>query len=89
MRDGSPPSASGILIRDSSPGMSMAEATAAMKQTCEGVKSCRPILELARQHGVEMPITEQVVATVHEGKRPREVVETLMSRDPKPEHPQG
>jgi glycerol-3-phosphate dehydrogenase (NAD(P)+) len=67
-------------------GMSMAEATAAMKQTCEGVKSCGPILELAHRHGVDMPITEQVVATVHDGRTPSEVVAALMSRDPKSEH---
>ena len=36
-------------------------------QTAEGVKSCRSILELARSNGVDMPITEQVVAVVHEG----------------------
>ena len=38
-----------------------------MRQTCEGVKSCRPILELAAPHGVDMPITEAVVQAVHEG----------------------
>jgi glycerol-3-phosphate dehydrogenase (NAD(P)+) len=57
-----------------------------MKQTCEGVKSCGPILELAHRHGVDMPITEQVVATVHDGRTPSEVVAALMSRDPKSEH---
>ena len=42
-------------------GMTPAEATQAMKQTCEGVKSCRPILELAVEHGVEVVGLEAVL----------------------------
>ena len=41
-------------------GMTADEAVQAMRQTCEGVKSCRPILELAGRHRVDMPITEAV-----------------------------
>jgi glycerol-3-phosphate dehydrogenase (NAD(P)+) len=67
-------------------GMTAAEATAAMRQTCEGVKSCRPILELAREHGVDMPITEAVVQAVHEGLAPRDMARSLMTRDAKAEH---
>lgn len=66
-------------------GMTPAEATAAMKQTCEGVKSCRPILELATTHGVDMPITDAVVQAVHEGLAPREMARMLMTRDAKSE----
>jgi glycerol-3-phosphate dehydrogenase (NAD(P)+) len=66
-------------------GMTADEATAAMRQTCEGVKSCRPILELADTHGVDMPITEAVVQAVHEGLAPREMARSLMTRDAKPE----
>ena len=50
-------------------GMTPEEAARAMRQTCEGVKSCRPILELARAHGVDMPITEAVVAGRARGPR--------------------
>ena len=39
-------------------GMSVASASAAMNQTAEGVASSGPVLELARAHQVEMPITE-------------------------------
>ena len=39
-------------------------------QTAEGVKSCASILGLARQHGVDVPIIENVVAVVHEGASP-------------------
>ena len=62
-------------------------ATAAARHTAEGVKSCGPILELARVHGVDMPITEQVVALVHsEGRMPvREMAARLLERPRKPE----
>jgi glycerol-3-phosphate dehydrogenase (NAD(P)+) len=35
--------------------------------------------------GVDVPITEEVYAVIHEGKNPREAVEALLERDPKPE----
>lgn len=66
-------------------GMSMAEVIAATRQTAEGVKSCESVLELARKHDVEMPITEVVVGVVHDGMSPREAGMLLMSRTPKPE----
>src|SRR4051794_8225573 len=66
-------------------GMTMAEVVAATKQTVEGVKSCESVLELARKHDVEMPITEVVVGVVHDGMTPGEAAMLLMSRTPKPE----
>lgn len=56
-----------------------------MEQVAEGVWTCRAALDLARELGVDVPITEQVVAVVHEGRDPRVAVQALMSRDPKPE----
>ncbi|MFI7128542.1 NAD(P)H-dependent glycerol-3-phosphate dehydrogenase [Nonomuraea sp. NPDC050153] len=66
-------------------GMTFAEVVAATKQTAEGVKSCESVLELARKHDVEMPITEVVVGVVHDGMSPAEAGTLLMSRSPKPE----
>ena len=66
-------------------GLSVAETIEATKQTCEGVKSCEPILALAQSHGVDMPITEQVVAVVHHGRSPRSLAAAFMSRDTKRE----
>jgi glycerol-3-phosphate dehydrogenase (NAD(P)+) len=66
-------------------GMTLAEVTAATKRTAEGVKSCESVLELARKHDVEMPITEVVVGVVHDGLTPSEAAMLLMSRTPKPE----
>ncbi|WP_018351029.1 NAD(P)H-dependent glycerol-3-phosphate dehydrogenase [Longispora albida] len=66
-------------------GATLAEAQAVTRQTAEGVKSCLAIRDLARQHGVEMPITEQVERVCHEGLDPREAVVALMRRETKPE----
>ncbi len=66
-------------------GMTLAEVVAATKQTAEGVKTCESVLELARKHDVEMPITEVVVGVVHDGMTPGEAAVLLMSRTPKPE----
>ena len=45
-------------------GLTVEEAVEASRQTAEAVTSCGPILELARRHGVEMPLTEIVVAVL-------------------------
>ncbi|HET7305865.1 MAG TPA: NAD(P)H-dependent glycerol-3-phosphate dehydrogenase [Segeticoccus sp.] len=66
-------------------GMSVDEVVARTRQTAEGVKSCRSILELARHHDVDVPIVENVAAVVHEGRSPHDVAEALMSRPRKAE----
>jgi glycerol-3-phosphate dehydrogenase (NAD(P)+) len=66
-------------------GMSVAEATVAMSQTAEGVESCSPVLELARQHRVEMPITEVVAAVMQDGLSVDKAASLLASRAAKPE----
>ncbi|MGW8762176.1 NAD(P)H-dependent glycerol-3-phosphate dehydrogenase [Streptomyces sp. NPDC055815] len=66
-------------------GMTLQETIAATKQTAEGVKSCESVLDLARRHGVDMPITETVVSIVHDGKPPVVALKELMSRSAKPE----
>jgi glycerol-3-phosphate dehydrogenase (NAD(P)+) len=65
--------------------MSMDEVVESTKQTAEGVKSCRSILDLARAHDVEVPITEAVVRVCHEGETPATMVGEIMSREAKPE----
>jgi glycerol-3-phosphate dehydrogenase (NAD(P)+) len=61
-------------------GMSVEEVVAVTRQTAEGVKSCESILQLAHDHGVQVPIIEQVAAVVHDGRSPQEVVGALMLR---------
>jgi glycerol-3-phosphate dehydrogenase (NAD(P)+) len=66
-------------------GMALADAAASASQVTEGVKSAGPVLDLARAHGVEMPITE-VVAAVTQGRiGVAEAVIMLASRSAKPE----
>ncbi|NLU75038.1 NAD(P)-dependent glycerol-3-phosphate dehydrogenase [Streptomyces sp. HNM0575] len=66
-------------------GMTLEETIAVTRQTAEGVKSCESVRELARMHGVEMPLTETVVGIVHEGKPPLVALKELMSRSAKAE----
>ena len=51
----------------------------------EGVKSCASVLLLAEEHGVEMPITEQVVEVCHRGRSAVEALSLLMQRGGKAE----
>jgi glycerol-3-phosphate dehydrogenase (NAD(P)+) len=66
-------------------GMSVAEVLEITKQTAEGVKTCRSVLDLARAHGVDVPITEAVVRVCHEGESAAQMVREMMSREAKPE----
>ena len=61
------------------------DVIASMNMVAEGVKSSRAILGLAERVGVEMPITQGVVAVCHHGHDPHELVGTLLSRQAKPE----
>ncbi len=55
-------------------------------KVAEGVLTTRAALGLARKHGVEMPITEQMELILNEGKDPREAIRDLMLRPGKGEH---
>ncbi|WUI04444.1 NAD(P)-dependent glycerol-3-phosphate dehydrogenase [Spirillospora sp. NBC_00431] len=66
-------------------GMTVEQVIAVTKQTAEGVKSSEAVLELARKHNVEMPITEAVTAVLHHGMPIKEAAISLISRSPKPE----
>jgi len=46
----------------------------------EGVLTTNAAVGLARKMGVEMPITEQMHAILHDGKPPQEAIRDLMSR---------
>jgi glycerol-3-phosphate dehydrogenase (NAD(P)+) len=66
-------------------GLPVEEVIAQTRQTAEGVKSCASVLALARKHGVDMPITEQVVGVVHEGVPVDVLTSRLLSRARKTE----
>jgi glycerol-3-phosphate dehydrogenase (NAD(P)+) len=61
------------------------DVLAATNMVAEGVKSSPSVLDLARRHGVEMPITEQVVAVCHHGRTAAEALGALMQRSRKSE----
>ena len=69
-------------------GLTVEETIAITKQTCEAYKSCQPILALGREHGVELPITEQVVEVLYNGRSPRLMLSAFMSRGTKAEAPE-
>jgi glycerol-3-phosphate dehydrogenase (NAD(P)+) len=61
------------------------EIVADMRMVAEGVKTSRPVVELATRLGVEMPIGEQVAAVIHDGKTVPEAITALMHREAKTE----
>mgnify|MGYP006283153053 CR=1 FL=1 len=62
-------------------GMSVAQVMESTRLTCEAVKSCEPIVELAKANGVEMPISELVVEMVHHGLPAHDMVAKFLASD--------
>ena len=66
-------------------GMRLEDVIASTTETVEGVKSAQAVLELARRHGVEMPITEVIAAVLQGGLEVGQAALLLASRSAKPE----
>lgn len=66
-------------------GERLDDIIASTTQVAEGVRSSRAVLDLARRYGVDMPITEQIVAVCHEGKSAADGLLALMTRRSAPE----
>jgi glycerol-3-phosphate dehydrogenase (NAD(P)+) len=66
-------------------GMPLADAAVNTAQVVEGVKSAGPVLELAKAHAVEMPITEVMVEVTQGRIGIAEAAVALASRSAKPE----
>jgi len=67
-------------------GRKLPEILAGMHgMVAEGIFTTTAAVGLARARGVEMPITEQMHAILHEGKDPREAIHDLMARSSKSE----
>jgi glycerol-3-phosphate dehydrogenase (NAD(P)+) len=62
-------------------GEDLAEILSGMQSAVEGVRSCRPVLELGQRHGVELPICERVDDVLTGRLSPRAAVESLLHRD--------
>lgn len=61
-------------------GRPLAEILAGMRMVAEGVDTVAPLLELAREHGIELPITEQVDAILHRGESAKDAIREIMDR---------
>src|SRR6266700_335044 len=61
-------------------GRALGEILANMRMVAEGVHTTEPLLALAREHQIEMPITEQVDAILHQGKAPKDAIRDIMDR---------
>lgn len=66
-------------------GQGLDAILAALGHVAEGVNSAREVARLARQLGVEMPITEAVEAVLYQGLAADAAVTQLLSRDPRSE----
>ena len=72
----------GLLLAQ---GLSLEQAVTSLGHVAEGVYSARTVLQRARQLGVDMPITESVVALLDGHLRATEAVQVLMGRGPRGE----
>ena len=66
-------------------GKSLNEILAATYMVAEGVGTTAPLLALAAQHNVELPITQQVDAILHHGRAPKDAIREIMDRPQKHE----
>lgn len=54
---------------------------ASMHEVAEGVPTTRAAIELARKHGVDMPIATEIGHVLFDGAEPRDAIARLMARD--------
>lgn len=66
-------------------GETITDIMSSMTMVAEGVKSASSVLELARRHGVEMPIAQQVSAVCEGEVSAADALRALMSRTSKSE----
>ena len=61
-------------------GRKLAEILSHMRMVAEGVGTTSATMALARKHKVDMPITEQMYAVLHENRAPGTAIRDLMER---------
>jgi glycerol-3-phosphate dehydrogenase (NAD(P)+) len=66
-------------------GESLGPILAHLGHVAEGVYTAREVDRLAREQGIEMPLTRSVCAVLFEGLAPAAAVEQLLARDPRSE----
>ena len=67
-------------------GRTLEQALEEIGQVVEGVNSSAEVQRLATQHGINMPISEQVNGIIHHGWDPVEGVARLLAREQKAEY---
>ncbi|MFW5646497.1 MAG: NAD(P)H-dependent glycerol-3-phosphate dehydrogenase [Acetivibrio ethanolgignens] len=67
-------------------GYTMNEAMDEVKQVVEGVYSAKAALKMAQEHGVSMPIVEEVNKVLFENKTSKEALDDLFNRDKRREY---
>jgi len=70
-------------------GRTLDEVLGEMKMVAEGVKTARPMVELATAHGVEVPIASQVAALIDGKTSASGAISTLLARPATAEFPKG
>jgi glycerol-3-phosphate dehydrogenase (NAD(P)+) len=76
----------GALSRNRSVGVALGqgrkleEIQRGMRMVAEGVRTTAATVELARRHGVEVPITDQMYAVLYQQHPPQDAIRELMER---------
>ena len=66
-------------------GASPEQAAKTINKVIEGLNNIERVRDLARRFLIDMPITEEIHKILYHGHSPREVVTSLLSREPKSE----
>jgi glycerol-3-phosphate dehydrogenase (NAD(P)+) len=61
-------------------GRTLPEILAEMNMVAEGVGTTEALLALAKEHHIELPITEQVYSILHLGNSPQDAIRAIMER---------
>jgi glycerol-3-phosphate dehydrogenase (NAD(P)+) len=81
----------GDLSRNRQVGLGLAQGkqldtiVAELGHVAEGVRCAQSVRTLALAHGVDMPITDAVAGVLFDGISPQDMVQLLLSRDPREE----
>lgn len=73
----------GLLLAE---GISPSDSKDQIKMVVEGAYTCVSALQLSKQLGIPMPITEMVYKIIYEGMKPQDAANALMQRTIKEEH---
>jgi glycerol-3-phosphate dehydrogenase (NAD(P)+) len=68
-------------------GVGLAQAVREIGQVVESVQTVNEVMRIAKRHGIELPITEQVQRVLAEEITPQEGLRCLLAREQKPEYP--